>query len=394
MNSKMTFWSFVLTFCGIVGFHCCLAGEYGIVIDAGSSGSRARIYTWPERTSLSQTIQLTEVGNKKIKPGLSAFVGDANGIRDHVLQLIDACKDNVPDDKQVDTPIYVMATAGMRLLKGTDAFAIYEKVDEFLSDKSFSPFDFQKGNARTLSGEEEGAFTWIAANQLNGLFGKGRTTNETVGIIEMGGASTQLAFVPRGNLLADKFPVFVAGKHYPLYVHSYLYYGQDFGIQKIKNNLYRNRPDGASNVIINPCMLVGDDKLIDMQGVEIQYQGSGNPDECLNLIRDELVYKSPDHRCFPKPCSIGPVYQPEIPAGMLFYAVSAIIHTSKTIGATSADNGMTNAGTILAESREFCQLDLQTALNKTGDSYSDARCLSGLLISTMMIEGWGFDKDE
>ncbi len=46
-------------------------------------------------------------------------------------------------------------------------------------------------------------------------------TMEPVGILEMGGASTQIAFVPDTSVLADKFPVTIGGRRYPLYVHRY-----------------------------------------------------------------------------------------------------------------------------------------------------------------------------
>ncbi len=44
---------------------------------------------------------------------------------------------------------------------------------------------------------------------------------DSVGILEMGGASTQIAFVPDTSVLADKFPVTLGGVRYPLYVHRY-----------------------------------------------------------------------------------------------------------------------------------------------------------------------------
>ena len=44
-------------------------------------------------------------------------------------------------------------------------------------------------------------------------------TMDSVGILEMGGASTQIAFVPDTSVLADKFPVTLGGVRYPLYVH-------------------------------------------------------------------------------------------------------------------------------------------------------------------------------
>ena len=79
---------------------------------------------------------------------------------------------------------------------------------------------------------------------------------ESTGIMEMGGASLQIAFQPSGSILADKFPVKVAGTIYPVYVHSYLYYGQNYADLWVKQYLYDEREE--KNNIQNPCMLRGE----------------------------------------------------------------------------------------------------------------------------------------
>ena len=78
---------------------------------------------------------------------------------------------------------------------------------------------------------------------------------QSVGILEMGGASLQIAFQPEGSILADKFPVKVGGTIYPIYVHSYLYYGQNYADLWVKHYLYDEREE--KNNIRNPCMLKG-----------------------------------------------------------------------------------------------------------------------------------------
>ncbi|CAH1802464.1 unnamed protein product [Owenia fusiformis] len=305
---------------------------------------------------------------------------------------MDACKENVPSEKRANTPFYIMATAGMRLLPGADAFSVYQQIDNLLMNKSYCPFDYKRGNARTLSGEEEGAFTWISANQLNGLFGQDRTTNDTVGIVELGGASMQIAFVPERNILADKFPVYVAGRYYPLYVHSYLYYGQDFAVKKIMDNLFRIYDRSSGATINNPCMLTGDSLTETMDGVNVTFIGTANADQCLVLIREELIYKVPDYQCYPKPCAIGQIYQPEIPKDMVFHAVSAFIYTINDIGARNA-NDMTTASVVEAKTRDFCQLGLQGAIDKAGQ-WGKTRCMVGLYISSLLTDGLGFEQDE
>ena len=77
--------------------------------------------------------------------------------------------------------------------------------------------------------------------------------DELAGILEMGGASTQIAFVPKGNILADKFPVLIGGYRYPLYVHSYLYYGQNVVDNELKKLLAADSSSSTGSVV-HPCM--------------------------------------------------------------------------------------------------------------------------------------------
>jgi len=71
----------------------------------------------------------------------------------------------------------------------------------------------------------------------------------------MGGASTQIAFAPKGDILADKFPVLIGGHRYPLYVRSYLHFGQNSVDNIIKGFLATDSGDSQS--IVHPCMLRG-----------------------------------------------------------------------------------------------------------------------------------------
>jgi len=80
---------------------------------------------------------------------------------------------------------------------------------------------------------------------------------ELAGVLEMGGASTQIAFVPEGDILAAKFPVLLGGRRYPLYVHSYLVYGQNSIDDEIKKLLVAESSTPSSQPIVHPCMLRG-----------------------------------------------------------------------------------------------------------------------------------------
>lgn len=83
------------------------------------------------------------------------------------------------------------------------------------------------------------------------------THDELVGVLEMGGASTQIAFAPAGDIMAAKFPVLIGGRRYPLYVHSYLFYGQNVISERVKRFLAQRSGVASSDPIQHPCMLRG-----------------------------------------------------------------------------------------------------------------------------------------
>lgn len=111
-----------------------------------------------------------------------------------------------------------------------------------------SPFSYQ--GSRTLSGQEEGAFGWVTVNYLDERLKQVSTSCrgledspaplltvcllqglETMGALDLGGASTQISFVPDGFVGSESpnnsmmFRLY--GNDYNLYTHSFLCYGKD-----------------------------------------------------------------------------------------------------------------------------------------------------------------------
>ena len=76
-----------------------------------------------------------------------------------------------------------------------------------------------------------------------------------VGVVEMGGASVQIVFVPSGDVTGHLFPVHVINRRYLVYAHSYLGYGQSSVVDYVKARLESD--NRSSKVIHHPCMLRG-----------------------------------------------------------------------------------------------------------------------------------------
>lgn len=90
------------------------ARRYAVIIDAGSSGSRVRIFSWKNSLGLPQEVK--EIHSFKTSPGISDYVHDLPDLKGHVKSLVDEAIEAVPSDKHSITPLYLMATAGTVIL--------------------------------------------------------------------------------------------------------------------------------------------------------------------------------------------------------------------------------------------------------------------------------------
>jgi len=196
--------------------------KYGIVIDAGSSGSRIQIYSWIDTNFLMEKINNNE-GEKyqdfitsdglpvikqgsstndfdaqlKIEEGISTYANRAKEIGpNHVKILMDYAETIVPSDKYTDTEVYLFATAGMRLLTEEQQQDILNEIYLYMKDNYKFKIKDKETNIRVITGEEEGLFGWISTNYLEHGFSVDKETNEreTYNFVDMGGASTQIAF--------------------------------------------------------------------------------------------------------------------------------------------------------------------------------------------------------
>lgn len=170
--------------------------NYGVIVDCGSSGSRAHIFRWNNvQNSISSQIELVrdetngQPLTKHIEPGVSAYKDNPDKASDYMEPIMEFISKSVPEDRHIDTPIYFMATAGLRLLDDSTQKKLLTDLTRDLRIK----FNFPKIKSQVISGEFEGIYSWLSLNM------KGRLYNTTqmkpsYGMIEMGGASAQITF--------------------------------------------------------------------------------------------------------------------------------------------------------------------------------------------------------
>lgn len=197
--------------------------KFAIVIDAGSTGSRIHVLKF---LNVRGELELDFDEFDQLKPGLSSYADKPKEAAKSLKPLLEKALATVPKSMQKSTPIMVGATAGLRLLPDGKADIILEHVRDFLKQY---PFSFSLSDVKILSGQDEGAFSWLTLNYLLGNLGK--PYDQTVAAIDLGGGSVQQAFAMSPDEIKDApEPDYITtlrggGKEYSVYVHSYLGYG-------------------------------------------------------------------------------------------------------------------------------------------------------------------------
>lgn len=188
----------------------CLA-----VVDAGSTGSRVHIYAY-ELDEKNTPAAIKELWSNKITPGFSTLQPKQRVIDGYLRSLFA----RAPVDH---IPVYFYATAGMRLLSQAKQHALYEALEQWFLGQ---PQWILKAD-KTITGNEEGLYSWLSVNDYLGAFGA--KPKPVVGVMDMGGASVQISFPVHdtaGINPRDLQSVDIGEQHITLFVHSFLGLGQ------------------------------------------------------------------------------------------------------------------------------------------------------------------------
>uniref|UniRef100_A0A8C7VF38 nucleoside diphosphate phosphatase n=1 Tax=Oncorhynchus mykiss TaxID=8022 RepID=A0A8C7VF38_ONCMY len=197
---------------------------YGIMFDAGSTGTRIHIYKFIQKDPVELPVLDNEMYHA-VKPGLSAYKDKPEEGGNTIRALLKVAKKTVPEHEWKQTPVVLKATAGLRLLPEEKANALLDEVREVFGE---SPFFVPNNSVSIMNGTNEGMpLCWYVTNISLILF-YATVTRKTVGILDLGGGSTQITFLPK-----SKKTVFTAPASYianinmfnntlQLYTHSYL----------------------------------------------------------------------------------------------------------------------------------------------------------------------------
>uniref|UniRef100_A0A3B5MBQ4 Ectonucleoside triphosphate diphosphohydrolase 3 n=1 Tax=Xiphophorus couchianus TaxID=32473 RepID=A0A3B5MBQ4_9TELE len=235
---------------------------------------------------------------------------------------MDEIKNHIPEEKHKTTPLFLGATAGMRLL---EASKIMGKLRDFLSKQNF-----QFHNASIITGQEEGLYGWITVNYLKENFLQVRLES-TVGSMDLGGASTQIAFqVQERGEGPDYMHVKLYGYPYTVYTHSFLCYGKNEADKRVLDKVIR------VSYIINPCYPRGfnittkassiyDTECIPKpknynSGQEFYMVGGSDSEKCGQIVKSIFNFQN----CPSKQCSFNGVEQPPVTGDFMVTLVDTL----------------------------------------------------------------------
>ncbi|XP_020488115.2 ectonucleoside triphosphate diphosphohydrolase 5 isoform X1 [Labrus bergylta] len=196
---------------------------YAVMFDAGSTGTRIHVYTFIQGDSAELPLLDNEMFHS-IKPGLSGYADSPEMAAHTVRMLLKVAKKTVPRLEWKRTPVVLRATAGLRLLAAEKAQALLEQVQHVFDE---SPFLVPDNSVSIMNGTNEGVLAWISVNFLTGHLKA--QTKKTVGILDLGGGSTQITFLPKLRKTIGSVPVDdyigrldIFNSTFELYTHSYL----------------------------------------------------------------------------------------------------------------------------------------------------------------------------
>lgn len=86
--------------------------RYGVLLDAGSSGTKIKVYRWPQRRSSKEIADINLIESMKYRPNIGSFVHHLQDISNYLVSMINIAEEIVPTNLHRNTPIYLMATAG------------------------------------------------------------------------------------------------------------------------------------------------------------------------------------------------------------------------------------------------------------------------------------------
>ncbi|KAL8255689.1 hypothetical protein R6Q59_030756 [Mikania micrantha] len=374
------------------------SNRYAVIFDAGSSGSRVHVFRFDRNLDLVHIDKELEVF-VQLKPGLSAYAANPKEAANSLLPLLEIAEKVVPQNVQKNTPVKVGATAGLRQLEGDASERILQAVKDLLKVKS--SLETNDDWVTVLDGTQEGAYQWVTINYL--LTTLGKKYSETVGVIDLGGGSVQMAYaiseadaakapkIKKGEDIYVK-EMFLKGTKYYLYVHSYLNYGLLAARAEIL---------GVAKDANNPCILAGYKGVYTYGGINYKVSAPSSGSS-MNECRKEVLkaLKINESTCTHPKCTFGGVWNGGGGDGQKnLYVASFFFDRAAEVGFINASKPVAKVWPV--DFQVAAQHACQTTLEDSKSKYPDVDpanlpylCMDLVYQYTLLVDGFALKPQQ
>ncbi|XBW38510.1 hypothetical protein QEN19_004099 [Hanseniaspora menglaensis] len=410
--------------------------KYVIVMDAGSSGTRSFLYSIRnlDDGSLPEVVTSTSVSFKN-KPGMSSYydfvkkkvnIDDLfeDNVEDLLKKTLKQLKTDLHDDfgsdkdvsnyiKSLEIPIYIQATAGMRLLPEKVQNEILSGICENLFEKNDDwPFKVYPNKCLghqvdIIDGQMEGVYGWLSLNYQLDTLDKASENDLTYGFMDMGGASQQIAFSPTTSSGSQKGSVLklTEDKQFDIFVKTWLGFGtnqarkrylQQLIMLNLENNNDFEDDDYTNRVIYDNCLPLNAAQDFNFNGKEFEIKGLGDFENCERMIYPLLLKHIPcgDADTTEGECLFNGVTVPKIDFKQdRFVGISEYYYLTKDL--FDMHNTPINFITLEKKIKDFCETDyseLKVSYNELPEDLLLNSCFKLNWLTNVLHEGFQFPR--
>jgi hypothetical protein len=334
-----------------------------LVIDAGSSGTRPFLYHVSDagtRAPYVEPATLPRSCPREVGGGLQRLAGMPTEEIRRKLGPIADCARAAARIFAAPLETHVLATAGVREMGNDTARSdLLARTKEALAGAGVVH------QPRTISGDEEARYAWVAVNDA-----RPRGAEELVGILELGGASAQIAFLPGqaapGASLAEVAKSLTASSSPGC--------GNDTVWRHVRNRTRACFPTDCSEEHCSSTATGG---------------AMGSFDLCAKEILAFLNEADSEH------CSLSRL-RSSAPRQGTFVALASYFYTARGLGLPNEESKLQSVEALRREGRRYCATNWAeiTKTSKEEAGHLAGRCFSAAYAFTLLTEAYGFEPQE